>query len=190
MILCASLLGCGDDGETQEASNETSGDGDGDGDPGDGDGEPGDGDGETGDGDGEPGDGDGEPGDGDGEPGDGDGEPGDGDGEPGDGDGEPGDGDGEPLCDSAGFLGAGIAEDQWGIGDLCDEIYVCVNNIDYDALVALLDLSDRDCMSNLVCGDGQLCTLSQQVIVDQATVAKACDALTIVNSVWCAVWGP
>ncbi|HLT39878.1 MAG TPA: hypothetical protein VK034_26540 [Enhygromyxa sp.] len=209
IIFCAGLLGCGDDGQTDaEAGTEdetTQGDGDGDGEPGDGDGEPGDGDGEPGDGDGEPGDGDGEPGDGDGEPGDGDGEPGDGDGEPGDGDGEPGDGDGEPgdgdgepgdgdgdgeVCDSADFLGAGIADDQWGLGDFCDEIYVCVNNLDYDELVELLGIPDEDCMSDLGCGDGQRCVLSWSTIVDEQVMTDACAALTIVDSVWCAVWGP
>jgi hypothetical protein len=100
--LTLSSFACADDGKSEVGTDaaETSGDGDGDGEPGDGDGdgEPGDGDGDgepgDGDGDGEPGDGDGEPGDGDGEPGDGDGEPGDGDGEPGDGD---GDGEGDPI---------------------------------------------------------------------------------------------
>ncbi|MFO7565580.1 MAG: hypothetical protein R6X02_23255 [Enhygromyxa sp.] len=171
IILWVGLLGCGDDGRGDEANSESETTGDGDGEPGDGDGEPGDG------------DGDGEPGDGDGD-GDGDGEPGDGDG-----DGEPGDGDGDD-CDTAAFLGAGIAEDHWGIGDSCDEIYVCVNNIDYDALVDLLDLSEQDCMADLGCGDGQRCTLSHQTVVDDASIAEACAALTIVNSVWCAVLGP
>lgn len=55
--------GCGgDDGGSEVANPETTGDGDGDGDTGDGDG------------DGDPGDGDGGPGDGDGDPGDGDGD--------------------------------------------------------------------------------------------------------------------
>jgi hypothetical protein len=84
----------------------------------------------------------------------------------------------------------GIAEDQWGLGDVCDEIYVCVSNADFVALVELLDLAEEDCMSDLLCGDGQRCTLSYQTVVDQQTVDDACAALTIVDTVWCVVFGP
>jgi hypothetical protein len=117
------------------------------------------------------------------EDGDGDGDAGDGDG-----DGDPGDGDG--VCDPAAFEGIGIANDPWGLGDFCDEIYVCVSNVDLDALIDLLGLPEENCMSDLACGDGQRCTLSYGAVVDQQTVDNACAALTLVDTVWCVLIGP
>jgi hypothetical protein len=200
---CLCVFGCGDSGRTDSGGGEEteSGDGDsGDGDSGDGDGDSGDGDGDSGDGDSGDGDGDGESGDGDGESGDGDGDSGDGDGESGDGDGDSGDGDGDSgdgdgdsgdgdVCDSwpDAFLGGGIAEDGWGVGDLCDEIYVCVSSIDYEQFIDLLDV---ECFADLSCGDGQRCVLAEQTVVDQSMMADVCTALTIANTVWCMVWGP
>jgi outer membrane murein-binding lipoprotein Lpp len=113
-VLSLMLVGCADDGKSEEAST-NNGDGDGDGSTGqettmttaegDGDGDTGDGDGDTGDGDGDSGDGDGDSGDGDGDSGDGDGDgdygDGDGDGDSGDGDGDTGDGDGD-ACSNQG----------------------------------------------------------------------------------------
>lgn len=119
---------------------------------------------------------------------------------------EPGDGDSESaeesestgesestngdVCDPAGFVGGGIAEDGWGVGDFCDEIYLCVSNVDYEALVDLVEIPERNCVSDLLCGDGQRCTLSYGAVVDQQLYDRVCSALTIVDTVWCVVEGP
>lgn len=73
---------------------------------------------------------------------------------------------------------------------MCDEIYVCVSNLDYDALIDLLELPHENCMSDLVCGDGQRCTLASAATVDQQLYEQACAALTLVDEVSCVVWGP
>lgn len=87
-------------------------------------------------------------------------------------------------------MGMGIAEDNWGIGDSCDEVFVCVGNLEFDELVELIDLPEENCMSDLICGDGQRCTLSYGTVVDAELMDDACAALTLVDSVWCASWGP
>jgi hypothetical protein len=84
----------------------------------------------------------------------------------------------------------GIAEDGWGIGDFCDEIYVCVSNLDYDQFIAQVGIPEENCMSDLICGDGQRCMISDGAQVDQALYDQACAASLIVDEVWCVVWGP
>ena len=196
-MMIAAVLACGDDSTTSSNGDGETSNGDGDGDNGDGDGDgesnSGDGDGDSGDGDGEPGDGDGEPGDGDGESGDGDGdgdgESGDGDGESGDGDGESGDGDGDGECDPNAFIGEALAENPWGEGDLCDEIWVCATPNQVQALMNLLDVQ----CDPQGCDQGeQRCTLSYGTIVNPQDIENACTAMTVpgIDEVYCVVYGP
>jgi hypothetical protein len=80
--------------------------------------------------------------------------------------------------------------DGWGVGEFCDEIYLCVSNVDYQDLIDLLAIPDENCVSDLICGDGSRCTISYGAIVDQPLYEQCCDALTIVDEVYCVTIGP
>lgn len=94
-------------------------------------------------------------------------------------------------CDSAAFVGEGIAADGWGAGDFCDSISTCVKA----DVIPLLEevVTAVDCTSNGPCGgnDGQRCTFGSGEVTDEL-MDELCAATLIedVDEIACFVIGP
>lgn len=97
---------------------------------------------------------------------------------------------GEDLsCEDDSYIGQALATDDWGLGDLCDEIWVCAD----EGQVALIQAA----VPNAMCVPGQgcpgsHCTISDQTIVDADVLAIVCDALLVpgIDEAYCIVYGP
>lgn len=96
---------------------------------------------------------------------------------------------GDPSCEDDQYLGAGIGSDDWGLGSLCDDIWVCASADQVAALEALDPIVM--CEPGMGCPD-QHCQLSYQVIVDQPTLDRVCEALLLpgIDIAYCSVYGP
>jgi hypothetical protein len=96
---------------------------------------------------------------------------------------------GDPSCEDDEYLGAGIGPDGWGLGSLCDDIWVCASADQVAALEALDPVVT--CEPGMGCAD-QHCQLSYQVIVDQPTLDRVCEALLLpgIDVAYCSVYGP
>lgn len=95
----------------------------------------------------------------------------------------------DPSCEDDQYLGAGIGSDDWGLGSLCDDIWVCASADQVAALEALDPIVM--CEPGMGCPD-QHCQLSYQVIVDQPTLDRVCEALLLpgIDIAYCSVYGP
>ncbi|MFV8748999.1 hypothetical protein ACNOYE_00450 [Nannocystaceae bacterium ST9] len=96
---------------------------------------------------------------------------------------------GDPSCEDDSYTGLALAEDGWGVGDLCDEIWVCADQ-DQVALV-LAAVPGAECGPGDMCPIAH-CTLSYGAIVDEALFAEVCDALLVpgIDEAFCVVYGP
>jgi hypothetical protein len=97
---------------------------------------------------------------------------------------------GDLSCEDDSYLGDGIASDGWGIGDLCDEIWVCADDEEQAALIQAA-VPDAVCEPGLGCPVSH-CTISYQTIVDEAVFADVCAALMVpgIDEAHCLVLGP
>jgi hypothetical protein len=95
----------------------------------------------------------------------------------------------DPSCEDDQYLGAGIGADDWGLGSFCDDIWVCASADQVAALEALDPVVM--CEPGMGCPD-QHCLLSYQVIVDQPTLDRVCEALLLpgIDVAYCTVYGP
>ena len=96
---------------------------------------------------------------------------------------------GAAPCDPSAFVGAGIASDEWGEGDFCDEVFVCAPSGSEEPLGALFP--GVMCMPGGTCGDGMdHCTLSDGGTITAEEYESLCDALHVdgVTSIVCIVF--
>ncbi len=96
---------------------------------------------------------------------------------------------GDPSCEGDSYIGEALADDPWGVGSLCDEIWVCAD----ETQVPLLQAAVPSVMC--VPGNGcpvSHCTISYSMIVDAASFALVCDALSVpgIDAAYCIVYGP
>jgi hypothetical protein len=96
---------------------------------------------------------------------------------------------GDPSCEDDSYIGVALAEDGWGIGDLCDQIWVCADEDQVPLIMAAVP--DAMCFPEGDCPD-TTCTISFQTIVDEAVFADVCDALMVpgIDEAYCIILGP
>lgn len=96
---------------------------------------------------------------------------------------------GDPSCEDDSYIGVALAKDDWGPGDLCDEIWVCAD--EDQATLIQAAVPNAMCTPSPDC-PGLHCTLSFQVLVDEAVFEDVCDALSIpgIDEAYCIVFGP
>jgi hypothetical protein len=92
-------------------------------------------------------------------------------------------------CADDNYVGVALAEDGWGIGDFCDEIWVCADEDQVEQILAAVP--------NSVCTPGEgcpdmHCTISYQTMVDGEVYDNLCDALLLegIDDAYCIVLGP
>ncbi len=96
---------------------------------------------------------------------------------------------GDPSCEDDQYTGVGIADDNWGLGDFCDEIWVCADEAQVASILAVAP--DSVCEPSNDCPVSH-CTLSFGAVIDAALLTTICDALLVpgIDEALCLVLGP
>lgn len=96
------------------------------------------------------------------------------------------------TCDTTVFLGAGIASDDWGVGDGCDELHACLEPGSAQLIESVLS-EPLTCTDQSWCEAGeQSCRIPITTIITPELYDELCGAALLEGLVsWrCVVYGP
>jgi hypothetical protein len=92
-------------------------------------------------------------------------------------------------CDPAAFVGKGIAPKSWGVGDFCDEVFVCVSP-GFEAQLKSIYPQATCSPGGGLCNGKSRCTLDNGGTVAQSSYDGYCSLTLIewIEAVYCIVY--